>query len=284
MPGLAAQQHRTSGARVPELPEVETICRGIAPAILGRRVESLEVREARLRWPVPPNLAQRVRGQQVQSVRRRGKYLIVELERLSVLIHLGMSGRLFVLPPGETPGKHDHVDWHFSGATSLRFRDPRRFGAIVPWEGRHLALIDTLGPEPLGEDFDAGRLYRETRGRQAPIKALIMDARVVVGVGNIYATEALFRAGILPHRRAGRLSRADCERLVDAIRVVLERAIELGGTTLRDFVDARGEAGYFQQDLMAYGREGEACRACGTLVRRRVIGQRSSFYCPRCQR
>lgn len=270
---------------MPELPEVETICRGIAPAILGRTVESLVVRNGRLRWPVPTTLARRLRGQQVRSVRRRGKYLIVELDTLSVLIHLGMSGRLFVLPAAaEAPGAHDHVDWHFSGAVSLRFRDPRRFGAIVPWEGRHLALIDTLGPEPLGEDFHAQMLYQRSRGRQAPIKSLIMDARVVVGVGNIYATEALFRAGILPHRRAGRLSRADCQRLVDAIRVVLERAIEQGGTTLRDFVDARGEAGYFQQDLMAYGREGEACRICGSVLRRRVIGQRSSFYCGSCQR
>ncbi len=270
---------------VPELPEVETIRRGIAPHVSGRRIEAVTVREPRLRWPVPNDLAARIVGRMVLGVERRGKYLLFDLDRQRLLIHLGMSGRLYVLTPDVTPIKHDHLDLHLSGNLLLRFHDPRRFGAVLPLDGdtQH-PLLAHLGPEPLSEAFSGEHLYHLSRGRSSPVKNFLMDGHVVVGVGNIYASESLFRAGIRPGLAAGRVSLPRYVRLVDAVRDTLERAIRQGGTTLRDFSGAHGEVGYFQQELMVYGRDGEACRVCENPIRRQVIGQRSSFYCHCCQR
>lgn len=271
---------------VPELPEVETIRRGVSPHVVGRRIEAVTVREPRLRWPVPPDLAARVVGRTVTAVNRRGKYLLFELDRGRLLIHLGMSGRLYVLTPQVLPIRHDHLDLHLSGGLLLRFHDPRRFGAVLPLDadGAEHPLLASMGPEPLSDEFSADYLYGLSRGRVAPVKNFLMDGRVVVGVGNIYASESLFRAGIRPGLAAGRVSRPRYARLEDAVRETLQRAIGQGGTTLRDFSGAHGEAGYFQQELMVYGREGQACRNCDTAIRRLVIGQRSSFFCPQCQR
>lgn len=270
---------------VPELPEVETIRRGIAPHVTGRRIEAVTVREPRLRWPVPADLPSRIIGRTVRGVERRGKYLLFDLERGQLLIHLGMSGRLYVLTPDVPPIRHDHLDLHLSGAVVLRFHDPRRFGAVLPLDGdtQH-PLLAGMGPEPLSQHFSAEYLYRLSRGRSAPVKNFLMDGHVVVGVGNIYASESLFHAGIRPTLAAGRVSLPRYQRLVAAVRETLERAIRQGGTTLRDFSGAHGEAGYFQQELMVYGRHGEGCRICAHVIRRQVIGQRSSFYCPLCQR
>ena len=272
---------------MPELPEVETIRRGIAPHVLGRRITHVVVRDRRLRWPIPPDLELQLAGRSIQSVDRRAKYLVLQLDNADrLLIHLGMSGRIWVLEPGEPLVKHDHVDIELDSGRLLRFHDPRRFGAVLPWpaqEPGHV-LIDGLGPEPFGEGFDGEYLYRLSRGRRAAVKNFLMDGRVVVGAGNIYAAESLFRARIQPGRAAGRVSRAEYRELAQRVREVLAEAIEQGGTTLRDFAGANGEAGYFQQDLYVYGREGQPCRACATPIRRSVIGQRSSFFCPGCQR
>ncbi len=271
---------------MPELPEVETVRRGLEPCAVGQRIDKLIVRDHRLRWPVPADLPRYARGRRIDSVSRRAKYLILGLDNGDrLLLHLGMSGRLFVLGQHEKPKKHDHVDLLLSGGQLLRFHDPRRFGAVLPWprsQAMH-PLLAELGPEPFDEDFSADYLFRLSRRRAAPVKTFLMDGKVVVGVGNIYASEALFKAGIRPTRPAGRVSREAYARLVDAVRAVLALAIEHGGTTLRDFAGARGESGYFQQELMVYDRENEPCRACGTPIRRCVIGQRSSYYCPRCQ-
>jgi formamidopyrimidine-DNA glycosylase len=270
---------------VPELPEVETIRRGVEPYVIGRRIEAVVVRDARLRWPVPKTLPAYATGKQIHGVTRRGKYLIFDLGGDRLIVHLGMSGRLNVLEHDAAPRKHDHVDLRLSGGIVLRFHDPRRFGAVLPWPAGHAdhVLLRGMGPEPFSDAFSGDYLYKRSRRRSAPVKTFIMDGRIVVGVGNIYASEALFRAGIRPGRAAGRVSRAAYAALAAAIRDVLSIAIEHGGTTLRDFAGARGEAGYFQQELMVYGRDGEPCRRCGTAIRRLVIGQRSSFYCPHCQ-
>ncbi|MEQ1439228.1 bifunctional DNA-formamidopyrimidine glycosylase/DNA-(apurinic or apyrimidinic site) lyase [Fontimonas sp. SYSU GA230001] len=272
---------------MPELPEVETVRRGLDPYLAGQVVRAVRVRESRLRWPVPADLPARVAGRRVERLERRGKYLIAHLDSGDrVLLHLGMSGRILVLDAETPPRKHDHIDWELGSGRVLRFHDPRRFGAMLLWprgEETH-ALLSGMGPEPFAPDFDGAYLYAAARGRSAAVKTFIMDGRIVVGAGNIYATEALFRAGIRPTRAAGRLTRADCDRLAQAIRAVLAEAVALGGTTLRDFAGARGESGYFQQELFVYGRDGEPCRRCGTVIRRVVLGQRSSFYCPRCQR
>lgn len=272
---------------MPELPEVETIRRGVEPHVLGRRVQQVRVHDPRLRWPVAPDLAQRLQGQRIAATGRRGKYLLLHLENGDrLLIHLGMSGRLFVLAPGHPLHRHDHVELLLDDAVLLRLQDPRRFGALLLWPGdepQH-PLIAHLGPEPFSDAFDGAYLYRLSRGRQAAVKSFIMDGRVVVGAGNIYAAEALFRAGIRPGRAAGRLSRAECERLAGEVRSVLAEAVAQGGTTLRDFAGVHGEHGYFQQVLQVYGREGEPCRICGQRIKRVVIGQRTSCYCPQCQR
>lgn len=269
---------------MPELPEVETTRRGVSPHIVGHRVERLIVREPRLRWPVPADLAETLEGQVVQGIRRRAKYLLLDTDPGSLIVHLGMSGRLQVVPSDHPCRKHDHIDIVFDHGYTLRFHDPRRFGSML-WSPEPLdhQLIAPLGPEPLSDAFDGDYLYERSRGRKAAIKTFIMDARIVVGVGNIYASEALFMAGIHPLRAAGRVSRQRMHALAEAIKVVLGKAIEAGGTTLRDFFGGDGSPGYFAQQLAVYGRTGEPCRTCGDTVRQRVIGQRSTFYCNRCQ-
>ncbi|MGQ0620300.1 MAG: bifunctional DNA-formamidopyrimidine glycosylase/DNA-(apurinic or apyrimidinic site) lyase [Panacagrimonas sp.] len=272
---------------MPELPEVETLRRGIEPHVLGRRITRVVVRDRRLRWPIPPDLEATLAGRRIERAERRAKYLVLHLDNGDrLLIHLGMSGRIWVLEPGEPLVKHDHVDIELDSGRLLRFHDPRRFGAMLHWraeEAGHL-LIDGLGPEPFAPEFDGEYLYLLSRGRSAAVKNFLMDGRVVVGAGNIYAAESLFRARIRPGRAAGRVTRREYHELVLRVREVLGEAIVQGGTTLRDFAGANGEAGYFQQDLYVYGRENEPCRTCGTRIRRSVIGQRSSFFCPGCQR
>lgn len=274
---------------MPELPEVETVRRGIAPRVTGRRIHEVLVHDRRLRWPVPRDFERRLRGRTVQSVARRAKYLLLALDSGDTLIlHLGMSGRLFVLPPGAPRQKHDHVDLSFEGGPLLRLHDPRRFGAALLWtagQAQH-KLLQSLGPEPLEPGFSGALLFEKSRGRAAAVKNFLMDGHTVVGVGNIYASESLFRAGIRPTRAAGRVTRAQYDRLAAAVRDVLGEAIAQGGTTLRDssFTDPDGGFGYFQVRLSVYDREGQPCPACGSAVRRQVIGQRSSFFCPRCQK
>jgi len=270
---------------MPELPEVETTLRGIAPHLAGCRLESVVVRNPSLRWPIPAEVA-RAEGQRVVGCRRRAKYLLIELERGGLLMHLGMSGSLRVCDPDDAPRKHDHVDLVTDCGRCIRFNDPRRFGALLWWDADPEAhtLLRDLGPEPLSDAFSGAHLYRLSRGRKGAVKNFIMDGHVVVGVGNIYASEALFMSGIHPARAAGRVSAARYDALAAAIRDVLAHAIRRGGTTLRDFVNSEGNPGYFAQELLVYEREGNPCLQCGAPVRRRVIGQRSSYYCPRCQR
>lgn len=270
---------------MPELPEVETTLRGIAPHMERRSIAAIIVRNPALRWPIPAEVAA-ARGQQVVACRRRAKYLLVELERGGLMIHLGMSGSLRICEAEDAPRKHDHVDIVMDSGQRIRFNDPRRFGALLWWDGRpeQHELLRELGPEPLSEGFSGAHLRRLSRGRRAAVKSFIMDGRIVVGVGNIYASEALFMSGIHPSRPAGRISTVRYEALAAAIRDVLAHAIRRGGTTLRDFVNSEGNPGYFAQELLVYEREGKPCLQCRTLIRRRVIGQRSSYYCPRCQR
>ncbi len=270
---------------MPELPEVETSRRGIAPWLENQRIDEVVVRDRRLRWPVPDDLERRLAGKTIRSIRRRAKYLFFETESGSAMLHLGMSGSVRIIESDEPAGKHDHVDFRLESGKSLRFRDPRRFGCLL-WadEPDNHPLIRHLGPEPLGEHFNADYLWQATRGRRVSIKQLIMNAGIVVGVGNIYASEALFIAGIHPKRRADRIARHRMSLLVDAIKTVLAKAIDAGGTTLRDFHGGDGEPGYFQQQLEVYAREGEACSQCSTLISVVVLGQRSTFYCKYCQR
>lgn len=269
---------------MPELPEVETTVRGIEPFLAGRTIRDVRVREPRLRWPVSPGV-QKARGERVSGVTRRAKYILVHLENGTLLIHLGMSGSLCVLGDAPVPGKHDHFDIVLDEYT-IRFNDPRRFGAFLWWDQAPDShpLLASLGPEPFSDPFNADYLYHRSRGRKVAAKHFVMDGKVVVGVGNIYASEALFIAGIHPTRPAGRISHARYEGLVDAIRDVLDRAIRQGGTTLRDFSGSTGAPGYFAQELLVYGRAGEPCFQCGAEIRQKVIGQRSSFYCIHCQR
>jgi len=269
---------------VPELPEVETTLRGISPYLLHQRIRSVDVREPRLRWPVPARVTDAA-GQRVESLRRRAKYLLVGLEGGALMIHLGMSGSIRVMTSVCEPGKHDHFDIVLD-ETVLRFNDPRRFGSFL-WLDSPVdehPLLASLGPEPFSSDFSGEHLWRASRGRKLAVKNFIMDGKIVVGVGNIYASEALFMAGLHPTRPAGRISAARYDGLAAAIRDVLGRAIEQGGTTLRDYVNGNGSPGYFAQDLLVYGRTGQACFQCGAGIRQKVIGQRSSFYCISCQR
>lgn len=271
---------------MPELPEVETTRQGILPHIRQQVVSKVIIREARLRWPVSPELNTALAGATITDVSRRGKYLLVGTARGTLLIHLGMSGSLRILPGPAPAGKHDHVDICFGNGSVLRFTDPRRFGCLL-WldgsEARH-KLLDSLGPEPLGASFTGDYLCQLSRARKIPVKSFIMDSRVVVGVGNIYANEALYQAGIHPRRPAGRISRARYRLLADAIREVLGRAIKAGGTTLRDFTDSSGKPGYFKQSLNVYGRAGQPCRNCGAPLKEIRLGGRSTVYCGHCQR
>lgn len=270
---------------MPELPEVETIRRGLAPLVETASIRRLAVRESRLRWPIAPGLDSRLAGRTIRSLGRRGKYLLIELDAACLVIHLGMSGSLRYLPAPETPRKHDHYDIELEGGALLRYNDPRRFGSLhLTDPAEEHPLLRDLGPEPLADSFTGDHLWRLGRGRKTAVKPFIMNGRVVVGVGNIYANEALFRAGIHPGRAAGRISGARYRRLGASIRAVLEDALRSGGTTLRDFVGSDGRPGYFRQSLAVYEREGEDCRICGRTIRRRVIGQRASYFCPTCQR
>lgn len=271
---------------MPELPEVETTRRALEPLLVGTEISRLEVRERRLRWPVPLDLADRLKGQVVQSLRRRAKYLLLEVKHGVVLIHLGMSGSLRVTDGQSPANPHDHLDFCLANDTRIRLRDPRRFGAVL-WAGEEPfshPLLASLGVEPLGNEFSGPYLRERANGRRVAVKNFLMNAHIVVGVGNIYASEALFVAGIHPSRAAGRISVARYERLAAAVRAVLNNALEAGGTTLRDYVHGEGERGNFGPALKVYGRTGEPCTHCATTIRQLVIGQRSSFFCPACQR
>lgn len=270
---------------MPELPEVETTRRGVASALGAARVSDVIVRDHRLRYPVPADLQAHLCGQAIQAYRRRAKYLLIDFARGSLLIHLGMSGSLRVLPADTPPQKHDHVDI-VCDKSILRLHDPRRFGAVLWLDSAADThpLLANLGPEPLEPGFDGTVLHAAARSRRCAVKLMIMDAAVVVGVGNIYASESLFRAGIHPHRPAHRVSLARYHRLATEIRATLEDALAAGGSTLRDFVRSDGQPGYFQQQYSVYGRDGQPCRVCGTSIQRTVTGQRASFYCPACQR
>lgn len=270
---------------MPELPEVEITRRGIEPLILGRTITGVTVRNRNLRWPVPRNFGRMVIGQRVHRVLRRGKYILFECGSGCLILHLGMSGSLRIIEPGAPARPHDHVDLLF-GDKALRLRDPRRFGALL-WQRGDVSghrLLAKLGVEPLSEDFSTQYLHAVTRGRKAGIKQVLMNANIVVGVGNIYANESLFRAGIHPRRRAGRLSRADCARLVQSVRETLHAALAAGGSSLRDFVHSDGASGYFQQQYYVYDRAGSPCRVCGEPIRQERLGNRSSFYCAACQK
>lgn len=271
---------------MPELPEVETTRRGLAPHVCDRPIAAVTVRERRLRWLVPAGLAGCLVGRSFRALRRRAKYLLFDAGDGTLLVHLGMSGSLRLLAAAAPAGRHEHLDIVFSDGSMLRLRDPRRFGAVLwaPGRAEDHRLLAGLGPEPLGPDFHGAYLYQRSRGRRVAVKAFLMNQAIVVGVGNIYASEALFRAGIHPGRAAGRISRARYGGLADAVRETLDQAIAAGGTSLRDFVDGSGNPGYFVQELAVYGRAGEACPACGRPLAQAVIGQRSSFWCPGCQR
>lgn len=276
---------------MPELPEVEITRRGLDAHLTGRKIESAVIRNARLRWPIPDKLPGLLRGQTIRSLRRRAKYLLMDCGSGTLILHLGMSGSLRILPADTPPDKHDHFDLILSNGTLMRLRDPRRFGAVLWHTGDPAThpLLAELGPEPLpdkfgGKNFDARYLYGVTRKRKASIKQCIMDNHIVVGAGNIYANEALFRAGIRPQLAAGKLSLRRCAKLVEQIRATLAEAIRLGGSTLRDFVDTAGRPGYFQQTYWVYGRAGEPCRRCGAAIKQIKQGQRSSFYCMNCQK
>jgi formamidopyrimidine-DNA glycosylase len=270
---------------MPELPEVETARRGIAPLIEGRRIAALMVRQRRLRWPVPRTLGRELPGQTIRAVGRRAKYLLLALDRGTLILHLGMSGSLRVLAAATPPQKADHVDLVLDDGRCLRLRDPRRFGALL-WTtddpARHRLLKD-LGPEPLDPGFDGERLWQSARGRRCAVRDLLLNGRIVAGVGNIYANEALHAAGIDPRRPAGTIGRARYRRLARALRTVLGRALAAGGTTLRDFQRADGRPGYFRQRLAVYGRAGQPCRRCRRPLRAVRLGQRRAFLCPHCQ-
>jgi len=270
---------------MPELPEVETTRRGLQPHIAGSTVQQALIRERRMRWPIANDLEQQLVGQQLQAVVRRAKCLLFDFAAGRLMIHLGMSGSLRLVAADADIGKHDHLDLQFDNGMIMRFRDPRRFGSVhwLPDREGH-ALLDSLGPEPLTENFSASYLHKQSRGKKVAVKNFIMNNHVVVGVGNIYATEALFRAGISPIRPAGRISEQRYALLVPAIKAVLAEAIEKGGTTLRDFVGGTGDAGYFSLSLQAYGRAGEPCDQCGRALKGSRLGQRATVYCTNCQR
>lgn len=270
---------------MPELPEVETTRRGLEPHLVGRRVVTLDIRQPRLRWPIAHELRTLLPGQRIEAIERRAKYLLVHTGVGAALLHLGMSGCLRVLPASTPIGTHDHVDWQLDSGCVLRYTDPRRFGCQL-WQarGETHALLAGLGPEPLSDDFDGDLLWMRSRGRKAAVKLLVMDQAIVVGVGNIYAAEALFAARIHPKGAAGSISRARYARLAQEVKRILAHAITRGGTTLRDFISPDGAPGYFEQELFVYGRAGTPCKICGTPIKAIVLGQRSTFYCPRCQR
>jgi formamidopyrimidine-DNA glycosylase len=271
---------------MPELPEVETTRRGIAQAVTGQHVKNVIVRESRLRWRLPDDFAAQLERQNIREVGRRAKYLLLQLDRGTLIVHLGMSGSLRVLPASTAALKHDHVDIVLESGHCLRFNDPRRFGSMhftVEPITLH-PLLAKLAPEPLSDEFDTHYLLKQAKRRKVTIKQFIMNGNLVVGVGNIYASEALFRAGIRPSRAAGRVKREELAKLVKAIKAVLTDAIKAGGTTLRDYVSADGTPGYFRQKLYVYERDGQPCRKCKTAIKQLRHGQRSTYYCPECQK
>ncbi len=270
---------------MPELPEVETTRLGLAPHLEGRAVSAVVVRESRLRWPVPDTLSAELTGKVVRNVQRRGKYLLLRADNGTAILHLGMSGSLRIIPADTIPEKHDHVDLVLDSGLALRLNDPRRFGAIL-WTRDEPAdhwLLTNLGPEPLDDEFDGDYLSRRLKGRRAAIKTSLMNSRIVAGIGNIYASESLYLAGIHPKRSAGRIAGARLGNLASAVKSVLQDAIRAGGTTLRDFTLVDGQPGYFQQHLKVYDRKDEPCDRCGALIRSAVIAQRATYYCVRCQ-
>jgi len=271
---------------MPELPEVETTRRGILPHLQGHRIVDVIVRDRRLRWPVPRGLESRLHNQLISAIDRRGKYLLFRTDAGTLIIHLGMSGSLRVLPCNTPHQKHDHLDLVLDNRQCLRLRDPRRFGAVLFTDAapENHELLSELGPEPLSRDFTGEYLFEKSRKRKTSVKAFIMDSHIVVGVGNIYANEALFAAGVHPRRAAGKISRAQYSRLVEAIKTVLRAAIRAGGTTLRDFTRSDGKPGYFRQSLQIYDREHAPCPKCGKPITQAVIAQRASYYCTHCQR
>ena len=282
---------------MPELPEVEVTRQGIAPYLEGRRVTGIVIRNSRLRWPIPEDLHQQLQGRVIAAVTRRAKYLLFKCDTGTLILHLGMSGSLRLLFGGcektakktnsiDTPGKHDHFDLIVENRTILRFRDPRRFGAVL-WQPGNISahpLLVRLGPEPLTADFCAKYLYDCSRGRKTSVKVFLMNNQIVVGVGNIYANEALYQAGIHPRTAAGRIGLSRYVKLVQNVKTVLQQAIEAGGSSLRDFVNSDGSPGYFQQQYWVYGRAGMPCKNCSAKIKRITQGQRSSFFCPVCQR
>ncbi|MEO5629135.1 MAG: bifunctional DNA-formamidopyrimidine glycosylase/DNA-(apurinic or apyrimidinic site) lyase [Thermomonas sp.] len=275
---------------MPELPEVETTRRGLIPHVEGQRVSGVLLRRRDLRWPIAPEVASLLPGQRIHSIRRRAKYLLLDTTAGSALLHLGMSGSLRVLQADTPVRTHDHVDIllasnDLGSERVLRFNDPRRFGCLL-WQapGEMHPLLASLGPEPLSDEFDCDALFTRSRGRSAPVKTFLMDQSVVVGVGNIYAAEALFIAGISPLRAAGSITRRRYQALADAVKAILAHAIGRGGTTLRDFISPDGAPGYFEQELLAYGRGGLPCQRCGRVLKQALIGQRASVWCTHCQR
>lgn len=269
---------------MPELPEVETTRRGIEPYLLKQTIADIAIFDRRLRWPIPDSV-KTLQGETVIAVNRRGKYILIQVASGTAIIHLGMSGSLRVCTSAEPRRKHDHFQIRTKAGSIIRYHDPRRFGCLL-WQARdaeeHM-LLSKLGPEPLSDDFHSAHLFKATRRRQVAIKNLIMNSQIVVGVGNIYASESLFLSGIRPGRAAKRITRKECGKLVQTIKHVLDNSIRQGGTTLRDFVNSDGNPGYFAQSLHVYGREGEPCLTCGKAIRLRVLGQRSTFYCSQCQ-
>ncbi|MBI0103980.1 bifunctional DNA-formamidopyrimidine glycosylase/DNA-(apurinic or apyrimidinic site) lyase [Gilliamella sp. W8145] len=269
---------------MPELPEVETSRRGILPYLKGQTIEQIIVRNPKLRWPIDETI-NNTQGQVIVDVKRRAKYLLLQLTHDWIVIHLGMSGSLRILETNQPPAKHDHVDLVLVNGVRLRYTDPRRFGS---WLWTHsieeLPQLKQLGPEPLTDDFSANYLFEKANNRKIPIKSWIMDNHIVVGVGNIYASESLFLAKINPNRKVSSLTLVECERLVTAIKLVLTKSIEQGGTTLKDFVQSDGKPGYFVQNLQVYGREGEQCLICQSNIKSNRIGQRNTFYCENCQK
>ena len=271
---------------MPELPEVETTRRGLAPLVVGARVAAMHVYDPRLRWSVPPSLPKRIAGRTIDALDRRSKYLLFRSSKDTLLVHFGMTGslRAFTKPPARRP--HDHVDIVLESGVTLRYHDPRRFGAMLwlPPPAEAHPLLAKLGPEPFDPECDATYLRRATRARTVAIKLALMDSHLIVGVGNIYASESLFRAGIRPTTPVNRVSKARLARLVEEVRATLTDAIARGGSTLRDYVDSRGEPGYFQQDAFVYGRQGLPCKVCGAAIRQIRQGGRATCYCPACQR
>ncbi len=269
---------------MPELPEVETSRRGISPYLVGERIEDVVIRDRRLRWPVSPDVDRNLLGATVTSVGRRAKYLLLNTPNGSAIVHLGMSGSVYIVDTETPAGVHDHFDLSLASGKSLRYRDPRRFGSLH-WtdDATEHWLLRNLGPEPLSDDFSGEYLWKKSRGRRVAVKQFIMNASIVVGVGNIYASESLYLAGIHPRRAAGRIAGHRYEKLADAIKTVLQEAIKAGGTTLRDFYGSDGEAGYFRHQLDVYDRADEPCHRCGRPITSIVLGQRSTYYCKTCQ-